>query len=401
MAKQHFKIVIAGGGTAGITVAARLAKRLPAGSLALIEPSSTHWYQPLFTLVGGGVASLSEASRPMSTLIPEGVTWIKDSVSLFDPDQNKVCTSRDEITYDYLVVALGIKVIWDGIQGLNDALATEFVGSNYSEKYTEKTWSMIKEFKGGNALFTFPSTPVKCAGAPQKIMYLAEETFRRNNIRSKSNVTFTTAGEKIFAVKKYADSLTKIILEREINVKFKHDLIAIDGKKKIAVYKNLADMSEVELKYDIAHVTPPMGAPDVVKQSKLAAANGFVDVDKHTLRHAHYGNVFSLGDVSSLPTSKTGAAIRKQAPVLVENLLNLVSRLEGETDTKSMKTYDGYTSCPLVTGYGKLILAEFDYDLKPTETFPFDQSKERASMYYLKRYGLPQLYWHVMLRGRG
>jgi len=400
MAKQHFKVLIAGGGTAGICVAARLARQLPVGSIALVEPAATHWYQPLFTLVGGGAASLSEASRPMSSLIPDGVTWIRDSVTAIEPEQNKINTTRDEITYDYLVVALGIKVDWAGIQGLQEALTTDHVSSNYSEKYAEKTWRMIDTFKGGTALFTFPGTPVKCAGAPQKIMYLAEETFRRHNVRSNSKVLFTSAIDKIFTVKKYADSLWKIINERNIEVKLRHELVAIDARNKVATYKNLDDQTQIEVSFDIAHVTPPMTAPDVVRASKIAGPTGFAEVDKHSLRHVRYGNVFALGDASNLPTSKTGAAIRKQVPVLVNNLIAVMNRLDSKDGISSLKKYDGYTSCPLVTGYGKLILAEFDYDLNLNETFPFDQSKERASMYYLKRYALPQLYWHGMLRGR-
>ena len=400
MAKQHFKVLIAGGGTAGICVAARLARQLPVGSIALVEPAATHWYQPLFTLVGGGAASLSEASRPMSSLIPDGVTWIRDSVTAIEPEQNKINTTRDEITYDYLVVALGIKVDWAGIQGLQEALTTDHVSSNYSEKYAEKTWRMIDTFKGGIALFIFLGILVKCAGVPQKIMYLAEETFRRHNVRSNSKVLFTSAIDKIFTVKKYADSLWKIINERNIEVKLRHELVAIDARNKVATYKNLDDQTQIEVSFDIAHVTPPMTAPDVVRASKIAGPTGFAEVDKHSLRHVRYGNVFALGDASNLPTSKTGAAIRKQVPVLVNNLIAVMNRLDSKDGISSLKKYDGYTSCPLVTGYGKLILAEFDYDLNLNETFPFDQSKERASMYYLKRYALPQLYWHGMLRGR-
>jgi sulfide:quinone oxidoreductase len=141
-------------------------------------------------------------------------------------------------------------------------------------------------------------------------------------------------------------------------------------------------------------VVPPQSAPDFIKKSELADKAGWVEVHKHTLQHARFPNVFSLGDCSSLPCSRTGAAIRKQAPVLVENLL---AQRAGH---KLVASYDGYASCPLVTGYGKLILAEFDYDGRPQESFPFDQSQERYSMYALKAYGLPEMYWNGMLRGR-
>lgn len=131
------------------------------------------------------------------------------------------------------------------------------------------------------------------------------------------------------------------------------------------------------------HVTPPQSAPDFIRKSKLANETGWVDIDKNTLQHNRYPNIFSIGDASSLPTSKTGAAIRKQAPILVANLLAALHK------KKAVKQYDGYTSCPLVTGYGKLVLAEFDYQNQPKETFPFDQSKERWSMYQLKNMFCP------------
>ena len=224
-------------------------------------------------------------------------------------------------------------------------------------------------------------------------MYLAEHHFRNRGIREQSQITFASAGGKIFGVTKYADALSKIIAERDIKTLFQHNLVAVDGANKRATFDNLATGEKVELAFDFLHVAPPMSAPDFVKKSPLANKDGWVDVDKHTTRHNFFPNVFSVGDASSLPTSKTGAAVRKQAPVLVSHL---VADYRGKASTAS---YDGYTSCPLVTGYGKLILAEFDYDGNPAETFPIDQGKERYSMYLLKKHGLPALYWHGMLKG--
>jgi sulfide:quinone oxidoreductase len=235
---------------------------------------------------------------------------------------------------------------------------------------------------------------VKCGGAPQKIAYLADDAFRKAGVRDRAHITFATAGASIFAVKKYADTLTKVYQRKGIDVRFRHELVEIRAATKEVVFQNLDTSEAVVLPYDMIHVTPPMSAPDFIKQSPLANEAGWVDVDKNTLQHVRYPNVFSLGDASSLPTSKTGAAIRKQAPVLVANLLNLKRERPPE------KSYDGYTACPLVTGYNRLVLAEFDYDGKPQETFPFDQSKERRSMYLLKAYALPQLYWHAILPGR-
>ncbi len=395
MNEIHHQIVIVGGGTAGITVAARLLNQDHNLDVAIIEPSSKHYYQPLWTLVGAGIFPKKVTEREEAQFIPRGAVWIQDAVTEFEPDQKWVMT-RDgkKVTYDYLVVCPGIQIDWDKVKGLKESIGTNGVCSNYSYEYVEKTWEFIRNFKGGNALFTQPNTPIKCGGAPQKIIYLADEAFRRQGVREKSEIHFYSAAAGIFSVKKYADTLNQIVKRKGIHTHYQHNLIEIRRDEKEAVFENLENGEHVEVKYEMIHVTPPMSAPDFIKKSPLADEAGWVEVDKYTLQHTRYPNVFSLGDASNLPTSKTGAAIRKQAPTVANNLLSV---MKGKPLTAK---YDGYTSCPLVTGYGKLVLAEFDYDLNPKETFPFDQSKERYSMYVLKKWGLPAIYWHGMLRGR-
>ncbi len=395
MAKSHYQIVIAGGGTGGLTVAAQLMDQPNPPEVALIEPSTVHYYQPLWTLVGGGVFPREQSARPEADYIPAGVTWLKEKVSAFDPDNNSLTLGNGEtITYDYLVVALGIQIDWGKIKGLPETLGKNGVCSNYSYDTVEYTWQNIRTFRGGNAVFTHPSTPIKCGGAPQKIVYLADDYFRRSGVRQQTQLNFFHAGASIFAVKKYADALNRVVARKGINVHFQHDLIEVRGEAREAVFLNLATRETVTVNFDMLHVSPPQSAPDVIKSSALAHTAGWVDVDQYTLQHKRYPNVFSLGDCANLPTSKTGAAVRKQAPVLVANLMAAMAK---ET---LPATYDGYTSCPLVTGYGSLILAEFDYTNQPKESFPFDQAQERYSMYALKAYGLPAMYWNGMLRGR-
>ena len=213
-------------------------------------------------------------------------------------------------------------------------------------------------------------------------------------MRDKVQVIFTLAGPRLFAVEKYREVLEQVAARKGVEPRFRHDLIEVRAASKEAVYRHLDTKEEIVIRYDMIHVTPPMGAPDFVAKSALAGEGGWVDVDKHTLQHVRFANVFGLGDASSLPTSKTGAAIRKQAPVLVSNLLSLIRH------QPLTASYDGYTSCPVVTGYDSLVLAEFDYSGQAAETFPFDQAEERFSMFLLKKFGLPALYWHGMLRGR-
>jgi sulfide:quinone oxidoreductase len=390
----HHQIVIVGGGAAGLSVAAKL---LHAGckDVAIVEPSEKHYYQPLWTLVGGGVVGREQSLRPMAGLIPNGANWIQDAVTEFDPAANRLTTrSGREIGYDWLVVAPGLQIDWHKIKGLPEALGRNGVCSNYSYDSVAGTWDNIRDFRGGNAVFNFPPPPIKCAGAPQKIMYLADDYFRKQGIRDKSKLIYFCATPTIFSAPHYAAALTEqVVKPRDIDVRFKHDLVEIRAAAKEAVVRNLDSGETLVQPYDMLHVVPPMSAPDFVRQSPLANAAGFVDVDKANLRHVRYPNVFSIGDASSLPTSKTAAAVRAQSPILAANLLAVMA------GGQPVAAYDGYTSCPLVTGYGKLILAEFDYDLKPCETFPFDQSKQRLSMYLLKRYVLPLMYWDGLVKG--
>ncbi len=394
MSHPSQRVVIVGGGTAGISVAARLRRRAPTLSITVIDPSQTHYYQPLWTLVGGGVVTKEETARPESSVIPDGVKWLSEAVTEFVPDQNQVVLRGGErIGYDYLVCAPGLQLNWGEIKGLSGHVGKDGICSNYAYEYVDRTFPTIQSVTEGNALFTHPATPIKCGGAPQKIMYLADDDFRRRGVRDKLRVKLLMAPATIFTSPYYADSLRQVIARREIEVAYQHNLIEVRPASKEAVFLRLDTKEEVVLTYSMIHVTPPMSAPDVVRKSPLANAAGFVDVDKETLRHSRFANIFSLGDASGLPTSKTGAAIRKQVPVVVDNLL---AAMDGQPLSGR---YDGYTSCPLVTGYGKLVLAEFGYDGKPMESFPFDQRKERRSMYWLKRYGLPVLYWNGMLRG--
>jgi sulfide:quinone oxidoreductase len=389
------RVVIVGGGTGGITVAARLAKASAPLAITIIEPSDKHYYQPLWTLVGGGVVDKTVTEREEASVIPSGVTWLRDSVEEFHPDENQVSTSEHgRVDYDWLIVAAGIQVNWGQIKGLREALGKDGVCSNYSYEHADSTWRFLQAVDKGNAVFTYPSTPIKCGGAPQKIMWLADHHLRKRDARDKVNVVFASAGDKIFGVQKYRDSLERLVEERKIDCRWHYDLVEVRAAQKEAVFRHTVEDREEVISYEMLHAVPPMSPPDFIAASPLSDEKGWVEVDKHSLQHTRHPNVFALGDASSLPTSKTGAAVRKQAPVLVENLLAI---REGKSPSAS---YDGYTSCPLVTGYGRLILAEFDYDGKPVETFPFDQSKERLSMYLLKKHILPPLYWQGMLRGR-
>ncbi len=394
MSKIH-EVLIIGGGSGGLSVAARLLNQPDAPQVTILEPAEHHYYQPLWTLVGGGVFPREASARPMASVMPRGATWLRERVESFAPETHEVVLAGGRrLAYRYLVVAPGIQLNWGDVEGLPEALGHGGVCSNYSYETVPYTWEAIQSLREGNAVFTFPATPIKCAGAPQKIMYLAEEALRRRGVRSQVRITYASATPGIFGVPKYAAALSQIVAARDIHTEFRKNLVALRPASKEAVFRDVADGSELLMSYDMIHVTPPQGAPSFVASSPLADGAGWVEVDQYTLQHVRYPDVFSLGDASSLPCSKTGAAIRKQAPILVQNLLG--HRAGRTLDGR----YDGYASCPLVTGYGKVILAEFGYGGKILESFPFDQARERYSMYALKAHGLPSLYWNGMLQGR-
>lgn len=376
-------------------MAAKLAKH--ERDITVLEPNETHYYQPLFTLIGGGMKTLPESRRPTRSVLPGNVNWIQDKVNGFNPKDNSVTVSNgDTINYDYMVVSIGLQLNFDRIAGLKEALDEEHSGvcTNYSSRYVDKTFRVLQRYNGGNAIFTFPNTPIKCAGAPQKIMYIADDYLRRIGKRDKANIMYKTSLPTIFGVEKYARKLQEICDERNIAVDTRQNLIRINPTKKEATFECLDDPNKtVSVEYAMLHVTPPMSPPKVLIKSSLSNSAGYLDVDPYTLRHNVYGNIFGIGDCTSCPTSKTAAAVAAQSTVVHKNMLNVMN---GKTTEEK---YDGYTSCPLVTGYSKCILAEFDYNLKPLETFPVDQGNEMRSMFVLKKYGLPFIYWNFMLKG--
>lgn len=398
---RSFQLLIVGGGTAGIDIAARMRRHLPAEKIAIIEPSASHYYQPLWTLVGGGEATASQSRRETKGLIPSGVEWIQNSVAKLEPDESRVVLeSGESVAYDYLVLVPGLRIDWDAIEGLQQALDHDpRVCSNYHPRYAEKTWQAVQDFRGGEAIFTHPAGAVKCGGAPQKAMYLSEDYWARHGMRAKSSVRGYFAMGSIFAVKEFRESLEKVIERKNIDMHFRMDLIRVDSAQSKATFKNL-DTGEVkEVKYDFLHAVPKMVPHRFVAESEIAHQTGptagWADVNHHSLQSNKFQNVFACGDIAALPTSKTGAAVRKQAVVVEQNLMSLMA---GKPLTKE---YSGYTSCPVVTGYGSLVMAEFGYDDKLMPSFPLlDPTKERWSMYMLKKHGLPILYWHLMMKGR-
>ncbi|HMB13240.1 MAG TPA: TIGR01244 family sulfur transferase [Roseovarius sp.] len=396
-----FDVVIVGGGAGGIAVAASLKARKPGLEIALIDPAEIHYYQPGWTMVGGGIFAPAETAKTMGSLIPRGVHWIKSAVAAFEPKDNAVILDGCRVVkYDRLVVCPGLKLDWAAVEGLEETLGRNGVTSNYRYDLAPYTWELVQGLKTGRALFTQPPMPIKCAGAPQKALYLSADHWHRTGRLRDIEIGFCNAGGVLFGVKDYVPALQSYMDKYGARLDFFHNLVTVDGPAKQATFevkKPDCEPERVTLDFDMLHVCPPQCAPDFIRVSPLADAAGWIDVDQATLRHKTHDNIWSLGDVMNAPNAKTAAAARIQAPVVAENIVADIAGRE------PVAQYDGYGSCPLTVERGKIVLAEFGYGgvMKPSfPKFLIDGTKPSRLAWLLKEKMLPPIYWKAMLRGR-
>jgi sulfide:quinone oxidoreductase len=396
-----FDVVVVGGGAAGIAVSASLRARNPNLEVAIIDPADIHYYQPGWTMVGGGIFEAETTAKTMGSLIPHGVHWIKSAVAAFEPENNAVILDGCRVVkYDRLVVCPGLKLNWGAIPGLVETLGRNGVTSNYRYDLAPYTWKLVQGMKSGKAIFTQPPMPIKCAGAPQKAMYLSGDNWHRAGVLKNIDIQFMNAGGVLFGVKDYVPALEEYVKRYDATLNFFHNLVSIDGKNKTATFKVSKPDTEpttVTTEFDMIHVVPPQIAPDFIRVSPLADAAGWVDVDQSTLRHKTYDNIWSLGDVMNAPNAKTAAAARMQAPVVAENM---TADIQGRAPTA---VYNGYGSCPLTVERGKIVLAEFGYGGTLLPSFPkwlLDGTKPTRLAWLLKEQILPPIYWKAMLRGK-
>jgi sulfide:quinone oxidoreductase len=419
------KIVIVGAGSAGITVAARLSNALSSPDITIIAPNDIHLYQPGQTLVAGKVWTVDKLGEKTKDYIPSGVEWMKDKVTAYNPDAKEVTTKAGKtVKYDYLVIATGIEYNYEAIEGLTaDDIGKNGIMSVYLNNLDtgstpgcvdmeKQLQQMVTESKTKKltALYSHPNTPIKCGGAPKKVMYLTDGWLRKEGNRDNVEMTFLPNGGKMFGVKEYHEAIVKQYEKRNMKWKYKHNLVKVDKENKVATFRNTYTVKEydkdleeettvkkhkdIEMKYDYLHVTPPMMAERAAAKSPLGSAKGWIPVTKETLQHIKYKNVFAIGDIAAVPMGKTGGSVRKQAPVLVQNLINV---MEGKAPSAK---YDGYTVCPLITSYGTVMLAEFNWTKKPAPAAPLDPTVERWIWWVLKVHMLRPMYFMGMLRGR-
>ncbi len=404
------KVVIVGGGAAGLDIAARLNRRLASPDITLIDPAEIHYYQPGFTMLAAGEFSANSIHRPQASLIPDGVRWICESVASVEPERNRLSTaSGAAVDYDFLVLAPGLEMHFDAIEGISrDRLGEGNVHCIYDFEGARRCWEAVQRLSttGGRAIFTDTWTKLKCGGAPKKINMIAEHYCRRRGTRDRVDFQFYSASGELFEVQPFRKRLEDIYAVRSIGLTVNHRVKSVDTEARRVTFEKRVAGTEaaggetITRDFDFLHIVPPMSAPKFVLESSLAfdEATGknadWVPADKSTLVHQRFKNVFVAGDVAGLPTSKTSAAIRMQAPVLVENL---IAAMEGR---RMAAQYDGYTACPFVTEYGKVLMAEFDYSKKPKPTLPLlDPGREHRAGWILKRHVLKPMYFELMVRG--
>ncbi len=394
----RYDVLVIGGGAAGCGIAASLLRRRGTLRIAIVEPSEDHFYQPGWTLVGGGVFTQQRTRRAMARCIPDRAQWIRGAAAGFEPRRQQVILEDGmRLGYRVLIVCPGLSLHWDAVEGLQETLGRNGVTSNYRFDLAPYTWQLVRELKSGRALFTQPPMPIKCAGAPQKAMYLSCDHWRRGGVLDNIQVDFCTAGAVLFGVADFVPPLMNYVERYGAHLHFSHTLTAVDGPARKAWFRVVdgeGKASTIEREFDMLHAVPPQRAPDFVRDSPLANAEGWVDVAPDTLRHTTYGDIFSLGDVCAAPNAKTAAAVRKQAPIVAENVLSV---LDGH---RPRAMYDGYGSCPLTVERGKVVLAEFGYGGKLLPTFPLNPTKPSWLGWSLKAHWMPTIYFDLMLKGR-
>ncbi|HCT5803318.1 TIGR01244 family sulfur transferase [Acinetobacter nosocomialis] len=395
-----YSVVVVGAGAAGISVASSLLSREPHLDIVIIDPADTHYYQPGWTMVGGGIFKPQVTARSMASVIPSKVKWMKAAVAGFDPEHNQVILEGCQpIQYKALVVCPGLKLNWHGIEGLVETLGKNGVTSNYRYDLAPYTWELVQQLNGGKAIFTQPPMPIKCAGAPQKAMYLSADYWLKQGKLKDIYIHFYNSGGVLFGVKEYVPALMQYVEKYGSELHFNHQLVKVDGTEKKAWFKVVNDENAalVETDFDMLHVVPPQQAPDFIRASTLTDEAGWVNVNPQTLQHTQHANIFALGDVMNAPNAKTAAAARAQAPIVA---VNVIAQLKGE---KNFCEYNGYGSCPLTVERGKIVLAEFGYGGKLLPSFPkwvIDGQKPSRLAWLLKEQILPPIYWQGMLKGR-
>jgi sulfide:quinone oxidoreductase len=402
--KTAAHIVIAGSGLGGLAVANRLARELEGARITIIDRKEEHNYQPGYTLVASGVWPVEKVRDRNADFMPAGVNWVKDMVSGFDPAANTVLTAGGErIRYDFLVVATGVQLDYAQIEGMDvAAIGREGLASVYpGPQAAQATWAAMQTFaeRGGQALMTLPATPLKCAGAPLKMTFMLRDRLQRAGTAGKSQVQFMSALGTVFGVPKVNDNVLARWKDLGIGVEFSHKLTAVDIGARRATFTT-PEGEKVEKPYDFLHVVPPMRAPDAVKTSPLAwqagpmAAGGWLEVDKATLQHRRFANVFGIGDINGTPRGKTAATVKKSAPLVVHNLLRV---MQGQPADEK---FDGYTSCPLITREGSAMLIEFDYEGRLTPSLPMIEPLQDSYFAWLMKIRMLKPAYLSVLKGR-
>lgn len=408
-------IAIIGAGLGGISLSAQLISDLPNAKITLFDADPMLYYQPGFTLIAAGIYDKDDVSYDKKDLINKKVQWVQENVAKLDVESKSLqTTSGATHTYDYLIIATGTTYEFELYKGLSEEIVNDpstNIASIYTADSAVKARDMLKKLakNGGRAIFAEPNTPIKCGGANKKLNFLLEDLARSEGGRDKLEMHLYTGGDSMLSSPVHAKMIEQLYIERDMPYSTRHLLVEVDKERNVAIFEKLMPYREngqdkvakerVEVPYDYLFVIPKMKTSDFIAQAGLSISKGhtagnWVDVDKYTLQHKKYPYIFAIGDCAGIPKGKTGASIRKQYPVVAKNL---IAHLQGQNLEAK---FNGYTACPLLTGYGKAVMVEFNYEGADPMLPCFGATRESWMNWFIKVYLMKPMVMQGMIYAR-
>lgn len=390
--------LILGAGTGGTMMANKLAKRLDPGEwkIILVDRDVTHYYQPGFLFLPFGYYKPENVFRSKDKFVPSGVEFVVSDVEVIDPEASKVTLLKDKrvICYDQLLIATGTDIHPEEIEGMTDAGWRNNIFDFYTFEGAMALNGFLKNFNGGRVVLNIAEMPIKCPVAPLEFMYLADYYFTQRGIRNKIDLVFTTPLSGAFTKPTASKMLGDVMEKKHIHTEGDFNIMEVDSSKNL-----LKSYDGREIEYDLLVTIPTNMGDNVIKRSGMGDVLNFVPTNKQTLRSEKYENVWVIGDASNIPASKAGSVVHYAAETLIENIL---STLEGKPLTAS---FDGHSTCHIVSGFQKSLLIDFSYDVEPLPGLypfpvvgPFPLLKE-SWFNYIGKLSFNWIYWNIMLRG--
>ncbi|MFC7229274.1 NAD(P)/FAD-dependent oxidoreductase [Salinirubellus salinus] len=371
------RVVVVGGGTAGTVLVNNLAEEfrpeIDRGDVevVLVNDSPEHVYKPTWLYVPFGEKTPADAKRPLDELVDRRVALRIDRVTGVDTDSKRVTfeSDRDPLGYDHLVLAMGAQVTPEETPGLAEG-GHHFYGPEATEELRQE----LAEFTEGHLVMSVVGVPHMCPVAPLEFPLIADSWFRDRGLREDVDITYTYPINRAHGIRSVAEWAGPLMADRDIDVETFFNPTRVDPDEQV-----VHTVEGRELDYDLLVTIPPHDGSDVVREAGLGD-DGWVDVDPTTLEAANAEDVYALGDVADLPTSKAGSAAHYAATSLADRLASVV---RGQRPTAE---YDGKTVCFIESGEDEATYIAFDYDEEPVPKVP-------SKLVHWSKLGYNQSYW--------